>query len=192
MSKKLKIIISANELLKEKNYQQMSTAKIAKYAGVAEGTLYRYFKNKDEIFLEAMRYTFDNLHVSVFKDVDSSYSFYKNLNIVVDNLIGRIEREDSIYKIYYRAFSEIDNKEIRELIASWVKKNFEKSREIFAWAMEKGELSLGDDDITMIINWIWGTTELIIRDSVLEVENISFDNLKNYINKIEKIVEVMN
>ena len=53
------IINSAIELLQTENYQNMKTATIAKGAGIAEGTIYRYFKNKKEIFEEVIDITSD-------------------------------------------------------------------------------------------------------------------------------------
>ena len=44
-----KIVEAFAELLKEKPFERISVAEIAKRAGVAVGTLYRRFKNKDAL-----------------------------------------------------------------------------------------------------------------------------------------------
>ena len=43
------ILISAVELFSEKGYEKVSTAEIAKRAGVAEGTIFRQYKTKKEL-----------------------------------------------------------------------------------------------------------------------------------------------
>lgn len=47
------ILIAAVELISEKGYEKVSTAEIAKRAGVAEGTIFRQYKTKREL-LEAI------------------------------------------------------------------------------------------------------------------------------------------
>ncbi|MBP2651437.1 MAG: transcriptional regulator, TetR family [Firmicutes bacterium] len=45
------IINSAYNLFKNNNYNSLSIAQIAKYAGIAKGTTFLYFKTKEELFL---------------------------------------------------------------------------------------------------------------------------------------------
>jgi TetR/AcrR family fatty acid metabolism transcriptional regulator len=50
------IINSSIEVFSRTNYEKATTALIAKEAGVAEGTLYKYFPNKKELFFACFRY----------------------------------------------------------------------------------------------------------------------------------------
>ncbi len=52
---KLKIINSAMELIKEKGYSLTTTKEIALKAGINECTIFRKFKSKKDIVLEAMK-----------------------------------------------------------------------------------------------------------------------------------------
>lgn len=47
--KRERILLSAEHLLTKKSYVQTSVSEIARNAGVAEGTIYEYFKNKEDI-----------------------------------------------------------------------------------------------------------------------------------------------
>ena len=47
--KKERILIAAEKLLSRKMYHDITISKIAKKAGVADGTIYEYFKNKDDL-----------------------------------------------------------------------------------------------------------------------------------------------
>lgn len=51
--KRKNILTSANTLFKEKGYHNTKMEEIAAAAGVGKGTLYEYFKNKQDIFDEA-------------------------------------------------------------------------------------------------------------------------------------------
>ena len=55
IEKKGKIIESGFELICEKGYYNTNTAEIAKNAGVSTGIVYQYFKDKHDIFIEALK-----------------------------------------------------------------------------------------------------------------------------------------
>lgn len=46
---KKKILKSAIELVADKGYASTSTREIAKNAGVSEATIFKYYKNKDQL-----------------------------------------------------------------------------------------------------------------------------------------------
>ncbi len=50
-STRSRILDAALELISERGYNGATTAEIARRAGVAEGTIYRYFKDKKELFV---------------------------------------------------------------------------------------------------------------------------------------------
>lgn len=61
IEKKEKIIESGFELICEKGYYNTNTAEIAKNAGVSTGIVYQYFKDKHDIFIEALKKYADNI-----------------------------------------------------------------------------------------------------------------------------------
>jgi AcrR family transcriptional regulator len=54
--KRLRIIESAISLLSEKNFEEVTTELIANRAKVGKGTLYTYFKSKDDLLGETLLY----------------------------------------------------------------------------------------------------------------------------------------
>lgn len=55
--KKLEIIEATITTIAQEGFDRGTTAKIAKLAGVGEGTIYRHFKNKDDLIHTAAIYT---------------------------------------------------------------------------------------------------------------------------------------
>ena len=55
--KKLAIIEATITTLAEEGFDKTTTARIAKSAGVGEGTIYRHFKNKDDLIVTTALYT---------------------------------------------------------------------------------------------------------------------------------------
>lgn len=75
------IIDAAIIVIAENGYHQSQVSKIAKQAGVADGTIYLYFKNKEEIlvsvFEEKMEIFAENLKKIIQQDISSSEKLYK-------------------------------------------------------------------------------------------------------------------
>ncbi len=63
--KKEQILEKATQLFATHGYIRTSTAMLAREAGVAEGTIFRHFKNKEEIFIELI----ERLHTKITTDV---------------------------------------------------------------------------------------------------------------------------
>ncbi len=53
--KYMQIIDAAAEVIAENGYHQSQVSKIAKQAGVADGTIYLYFKNKEDILISSKK-----------------------------------------------------------------------------------------------------------------------------------------
>lgn len=190
-NKKERIVLAANNLLKTGNYQNMSTAKIAKIAGVAEGTLYRYFKNKDDIFVDAINYSLVNLHNVIFVNNKREYSLTQNLNIIIENIYKIVGETENLYKVYYKAFSEIENPRIKDLLAKWLSTNLNCLKEIFLWSVEKEELKISNENLDFIVRFVWGTAELILREGALGIREETFMTLKANIEKVKKIIRFL-
>lgn len=75
------IIDAAIIVIAENGYHQSQVSKIAKQAGVADGTIYLYFKNKEDIlisvFEEKMEMFADNLNEIVKEDITASMKLFK-------------------------------------------------------------------------------------------------------------------
>ncbi|ALC84795.1 MULTISPECIES: TetR/AcrR family transcriptional regulator [Bacillaceae] len=75
------IIDAAIIVIAENGYHQSQVSKIAKQAGVADGTIYLYFKNKEDIlisvFEEKMEMFADNLKVILEENTTSSEKLFK-------------------------------------------------------------------------------------------------------------------
>ncbi|MEK3954192.1 MAG: TetR/AcrR family transcriptional regulator [Psychrobacillus psychrotolerans] len=75
------IIDAAIIVIAENGYHQSQVSKIAKQAGVADGTIYLYFKNKEEIlvsvFEEKMEIFAHNLKEIIQQEISSSEKLYK-------------------------------------------------------------------------------------------------------------------
>ena len=86
IEKKEKIIESGFELICEKGYYNTNTAEIAKNAGVSTGIIYQYFKDKHDIFIEALKKFADNIFYPML-DIPLKSFDKNNLNEIVKKMI---------------------------------------------------------------------------------------------------------
>ncbi|WP_044894691.1 TetR/AcrR family transcriptional regulator [Bacillus alveayuensis] len=67
MSRKTQIIKAAMKLFAQKGYQATSMQEIAENSGLAKGSLYNYFKSKEEIAISIFKYYYDLLFEKISK-----------------------------------------------------------------------------------------------------------------------------
>ncbi len=121
------IIKQAKELFTTLGYDKTTTKAIAKKCGIAEGTLFNYFANKDEILVAV----FENIVIDNQEDLEkglpsveevlikSSLRPIKKMNIVpkpilIDMFVIMIKMAKKKKKIYQK-FAEIDFAYMKEL-----------------------------------------------------------------------------
>ena len=70
------IFMATDRLMAKEGLTQLSMHKLAKEANVAAGTIYLYFKNKDELLEQFARRVFAIFMATLEKDFDESKSFF--------------------------------------------------------------------------------------------------------------------
>lgn len=68
---KEKILDSATKLLQEKTFKEVSLSQIATYAGVTKGSIYYYYKSKDDILYDIADGYFQTLYGDLISWVDN-------------------------------------------------------------------------------------------------------------------------
>lgn len=100
-NKKQLIYDAALELFKEYQIEQTSISDIAKKAGVAKGTFYLYFKDKEELIQAVIITESKKIFEQIFQDTQKmdTLSPEDKLIYLVDNLIGQYELKKEYLKI---------------------------------------------------------------------------------------------
>lgn len=70
--KKLAILDAALDLIAENGFHQTPISLIAKHAGVGAGTIYRYFRDKDDLIHALFEHVEGRLKAAILKDYDST------------------------------------------------------------------------------------------------------------------------
>ena len=100
--KRRKILESATKLFLKSRIHNVSIKDISKDAGVALGTVYVYYKNKDELLLEVFKRFSEEQTKKALKNIDDSLSLKEKILLLFSYYINDDEKEFiNLYSDYY-------------------------------------------------------------------------------------------
>ena len=112
------ILEAAVKVFARQGFHQSTVAQIAKEAGVADGTIYLYFKNKDDILVQFFNYrtkqVFDQFRAEV-KKADNSLNKLRNL---IRRHLTEFQRDRDmavVYQVETHQSSRLAESQIREM-----------------------------------------------------------------------------
>lgn len=108
-SKRERIIKAARELFAEDSYQNMSIKTIARKAGMATGTFYLYFTNKEALVDTVVKEMYKEL-MSLIKEERAQYTtVFDKLRVSMEVCIKLFIREKGIAKALLKHFPEVNS-----------------------------------------------------------------------------------
>jgi len=117
-SKYDRILEAAVKVFARQSFRQSTVAQVAREAGVADGTIYLYFKNKDDILVQFFSFkakqVFDRFRQEVSGGIDS---LAKLRNLICVHL-GEFQRDPDMAIVYYvetHQISRLAEDQIREM-----------------------------------------------------------------------------
>ncbi len=144
-SKRKRILNAAMIIFAQKGVNKGTIASIAKEADVGKGTIYEYFKSKEEIFEEMLDSFFQNMLLD-----------WKKLN---DLKIPTIKKLEKIFEYTFEYLSSINEQNFHQLIIII---------EIMLYAMRKDLSNSTQIDLGKILRKLYKIIEPIIEDGIKE------------------------
>ena len=176
------IIDAAVVVIAENGYHQAQVSKIAKQAGVADGTIYLYFKNKEDIlisvFQEKMGLFVDNLQTIIKDGTNSSDKLLK----MVENHF-RVLATDHHLAIVTQLELRQSNKEIRLKINEVLKEYLMLLDDILIEGIENGEFN-EELDIRLARHMVFGTIDETITTWVMNEQKYDLMKLAPKVHKL--------
>ncbi|MBU3092003.1 TetR/AcrR family transcriptional regulator [Clostridium sp. CF011] len=132
IEKRKKIIDAALKIFNDKGYFNTNTAEIAKEAELATGSLYAYFKDKKDIFLEVTNLYGNTIYNHSVKEL-SKIKDTNDLDLMINTTINIILESHKIYSKFHQEMMTlcyIDN-EIRYQVREQQKLLLNKYQEEF-------------------------------------------------------------
>ncbi len=94
------IFDAAAGIFAQKGYYQANIADICKAAGISNGALYKYFKNKEDLFISVANYGIELMRLELFGKLTEHRSVFNILRNVFEQVIRFLEQHKNYTLIY--------------------------------------------------------------------------------------------
>ncbi|HEY5531091.1 MAG TPA: TetR/AcrR family transcriptional regulator [Candidatus Anoxymicrobiaceae bacterium] len=139
------IILTSIEVFSRTNYETATTALLSKEAGIAEGTLYKYFPGKKELFLACCRHI-EGMLIERYREIyeetkDKPVEFLKRVaNSYLDFVTENPNRRKFLAFVLNNTFDD----DFRAELEQFLKQNVGATERMIKLGIQKGEIR---DDI---------------------------------------------
>lgn len=176
------IIDAAVIVIAENGYHQAQVSKIAKEAGVADGTIYLYFKNKEDIlisvFREKMGIFVENVKEIVKKEISATEKLYK----LIDNHFSLLYHDRHLAIVTQLELRQ-SNKDLRFRINEVLKEYLVLLDSILREGIEVGEFN-ENIDIRLARQMVFGTIDETITSWVMNDQKYDLVQLAPQVHKM--------
>ncbi len=100
IKKRERILKAATTVIAQKGYHGTKIADVAKLAGVADGTIYLYFKNKDEILLTILSEALGKLNKKLASQLESLSETETKIKKIIEHHFEFIAQNDSLAQVF--------------------------------------------------------------------------------------------
>ena len=177
------IILASIDTFSRTNYEKATTAMLAREAGIAEGTLYKYFPSKKELFLACCRYI-EELLISRY---DAIYKEYKDepleyLKRVSSSYLAFVRENPTMRKFLAFVLNNTFDADFRRELEDFINLNIRATEHMLRKAQEMGEIRKDLDPRIVAWFYVGGYFTLILMTEmdVDEVEDPAF--MDKYLN----------
>lgn len=155
------ILEAAVKVFAEQGFLQSTVAQVAKKAGVADGTIYLYFKNKDDILIQFYQYKTRQVFKKFRAAVDAAGNAESKLRNLVRTHLEEFQKDIDMAIVY-----QAETHHHRRLAHDVIKEISKWYRDILTEVVE-----LGQEEGAMRRNLYMGLVMRMITGSVDEVIN---------------------
>ncbi|MDI6813380.1 MAG: TetR/AcrR family transcriptional regulator [Desulfitobacteriaceae bacterium] len=134
-----RILDAAIEAFAEVGYYQCQVSKIARLAGVADGTIYLYFKNKEDILVRLFQERMGDFIHDIRTQLNDCRSTQERLKAIIKTHFSYMEKNRSLAIVTQLELRQSDIK-IRMAIGGPLKEYFKLIEEVIAEGIERGEV----------------------------------------------------
>jgi TetR/AcrR family fatty acid metabolism transcriptional regulator len=176
------IIDAAVIIIAENGYHQAQVSKIAKQAGVADGTIYLYFKNKEDILISLFEEKMGIFIDKIKEVIAGKQTAAEKLLVMVENHF-RILSEDHQLAVVTQLELRQSNKELRLQINDVLKGYLHLVDEILLYGIETGEFPK-QLDVRLARQMVFGTIDETVTTWVMNEEKYDLVALAPAVHKL--------
>jgi TetR/AcrR family transcriptional regulator, fatty acid metabolism regulator protein len=178
----MQIIDAAVVVIAENGYHQSQVAKIAKQAGVADGTIYLYFKNKEDILISLFREKMGDFVEKIENLIAGKTTATAKLLTMIETQFAMLSN-DHYLAIVTQLELRQTNKELRLKINEVLKGYLQLIDKIVLEGIENGEFSK-ELDVRLARQMIFGTIDEMATSWVMNEEKYDLKALARQVHQL--------
>ncbi|KIN30865.1 MULTISPECIES: fatty acid metabolism transcriptional regulator FadR [Bacillus] len=175
--KYMQIIDAAVEVIAENGYHQSQVSKIAKQAGVADGTIYLYFKNKEDILISLFKEKMGQFIERMEEDIKEKVTAKEKLALVISKHFSLLAGDHNLAIVTQLELRQ-SNLELRQKINEILKGYLNILDGILTEGIQSGELKEGLD-VRLARQMIFGTIDETVTTWVMNDQKYDLVALSN-------------
>ncbi|MEK4875591.1 TetR/AcrR family transcriptional regulator [Bacillus sp. FSL W8-0102] len=159
------IIDAAVITIAENGYHQTQVSKIAKQAGIADGTIYLYFKNKEDILISLFQEKMANFIEKIKEVIAGKQTAAEKIFMMIENHFRILSQNPKLAVVTQLELRQ-SNQELRRRINNVLKEYLDFIEQILREGVESGEFS-PDLDTRIARQMLFGTIDEIATTWVM-------------------------
>jgi len=189
VQKRKDIALACKNLFIEKGINSITISQIAKEAGVGKGTIYDYFKNKEDIVFEVIYILMDEHNVVKEQRINEAQSTKEKIKIFFDFFYNPDKADlREIFKEFVSISLTQPNEDIQAFLKSTFDKYFAWFCEILQEGIDKGEIKPLAIDLAKGL-FVMGDGFFISHTMKNSTQNIE-EEITLYLDTIFQLIEV--
>lgn len=148
--RKLMILEAATKSFTLFGYKATTMDQVAKLANVGKGTIYTFFKNKEELFDEIIKGLVQEMKAAAEEAFDESLSFHENVHRSLMSIL-KFRKEHQLTIKLFQEEKEIGTPAVIEVITTLEKIILKYIKERVILAIRRGDIKECDPEITAFI-----------------------------------------
>jgi len=164
-AKRERIIRAAIRIFSQKGFFNSKISEIARLAGVADGTIYLYFKNKDDLLISLFEEKMGEVVADVRARVEGGGDALSRLKIFIDNHMDLLTREAGLIEVI-----QVELRQSNKFMKEYVPVKFLEYLDVISGILEAGKREgtvRADLNVTLARRAIFGALDEISLAYVL-------------------------
>ena len=156
-----RILEAAVKVFAEQGFFQSTVSQIAKEAGVADGTIYLYFKNKDDILVQFFNYKTKQVFARFREEVNGADNAVDKLRNLIRRHLEEFQNDRNM-AVVYRAETHQNSRLVEAQIKEMSKMYLDIVSEIVEQGQEEGVIRR-DLYLSLVKRFILGAVDEVIN-----------------------------
>jgi AcrR family transcriptional regulator len=129
---------AAMRVVSRKGYDHVTVQDIADEAGIAKGTVYLYFKSREDILEKTMKCSFEGFHERIRAAIAPGGSFSQTLERVVRAQLEYFEERQEFFRLYLAMAEPLGERRLKKHAA--YRTHISQLAELIETAVKQGEV----------------------------------------------------